>query len=121
MAPAPALAADRNTAPPKPATDRAPKESARERRAREAAERAASAGVAAPKAAALPTGTLRIAISPWGEVEVDGKAVGNSPPLTELTLPAGRHQIVVRNTDLPAYSAVVNVTAEQPVTFKHKF
>ena len=67
------------------------------------------------------TGTVRIAISPWGEIEVDGRAAGTSPPLTELTLPAGVHQIVVRNADLPAHSVQVNVTADQPVTLKHKF
>ena len=64
---------------------------------------------------------MRIAISPWGEVEVDGRPAGNSPPVTELSLPPGRHLIVVRNTDLPAYSTSVNVTTDQPVTVKHKF
>jgi len=72
-------------------------------------------------AAAPARGLVRIAISPWGEVEVDGKPAGTSPPLTELTLTEGRHQIVIRNTDLPAHTAVVNVTADQPVTLKHKF
>lgn len=97
-----------------------PKETPKDKRAREARERDARS---APAAAAVPapTGTLRIAISPWGEVEVDGRPAGTSPPLTELNLPAGRHQIVVRNTDLPPYSTSVNVTADQPVTLKHKF
>jgi serine/threonine-protein kinase len=69
----------------------------------------------------VATGIVRIAISPWGEVEVDGRGAGTSPPLTELSLSAGRHQIVIRNTDLPPHSVVVNVTADQPVNLKYKF
>ena len=124
VAAAAAVAADRPAALAKPAPGvaaKAPKESARERRAREAEERNARSAAPAPKAVAPATGTLRIAVSPWGQVEVDGRPVGSSPPLTELHLPAGRHQIVVRNTDLPAYSTVVNVTADQPAVVKHKF
>jgi serine/threonine-protein kinase len=98
----------------------------KERRAREARERelrlaAATAAAATVTATPAATGLVRVAISPWGTIEVDGKPAGTSPPLTELKLPAGRHQIVVRNTDLPAYSASVNVTADQPVNLKHKF
>ena len=97
-----------------------PKESPKERRTREAREREARlAGAAA--AAPLATGVLRIAVSPWGEVEVDGKAAGTSPPLNELNLPEGAHQIVIRNADLPAHSVQVNVTAGQATTVKHKF
>ena len=102
-----------------PTVKSAPKETPKERRAREARE-ARSANTPAPVAPAA-RGVVRIAISPWGEVEVDGKLAGTSPPLTELSLPEGRHQIVIRNTDLPPHNAVVNVTADQPVTLKHKF
>jgi len=97
-----------------------PKETSKERRTREAREREARpAGAAA--VAPLATGVLRIAVSPWGEVEVDGKPAGTSPPLTELNLPEGTHQIVIRNADLPAHSVQVNVTAGQATTLKHKF
>ena len=98
-----------------PAKDAA-KESTKDKRAREREAKPAS-NPAAPAA----TGLVRIAISPWGEIEVDGKPAGTSPPLTELSLPQGKHLIVVRNTDLPAYSTVVNVTADQPVNLRHKF
>ena len=105
-----------------PSKEAPKKETPKEKRAREARERDARVGAATPAAPVpVPTGTLRIAISPWGEVEVDGRRVGTSPPLTELNLAAGRHQIVVRNTDLPPFSTTVNVTADQPVTLKHKF
>ena len=65
--------------------------------------------------------TVRIAVSPWGLVEVDGTSSGAAPPITELTLAEGKHQIVVRNGDYPAYTTQVNVTAGQIVTLRHKF
>jgi serine/threonine-protein kinase len=64
---------------------------------------------------------VRIAISPWGLVEVDGASSGAAPPITELTLAEGRHQIVVRNGDYAPYTASVNVTAGQTVSVRHKF
>ena len=105
-----------------PASKEAPaQESPMDRRTREAREREARAAAAVVPAAAPITGTVRMAISPWGNVEVDGQVVGTSPPLSELTLPEGRHQIVVRNADLPPLSVTVTVTAGQPVNLKHKF
>jgi serine/threonine-protein kinase len=74
-----------------------------------------------PALPAPPTGLLRLAISPWGEIEVDGRPAGTSPPLTELNLPSGRHEVVVRNTDLTPFSLVIEVTADQPFILKHKF
>ncbi len=71
--------------------------------------------------APIATGTVRVAISPWGEIEVDGRPAGTTPPLTELTLPAGTHRIVVRNSDLPAHVVQVQVTPDQPVVLRHRF
>ena len=102
----------------------APKETPRDRRAREAHEREvreADARAASNRLIAPATGTVRIAISPWGLVEVDGTSSGAAPPITELTLAEGKHQIVVRNGDYPAYTTQVNVTAGQTVTLRHKF
>jgi serine/threonine-protein kinase len=78
-------------------------------------------GRVAATTAATATGTVRIAISPWGQVEVNGTAAGTTPPLNEITLPEGKHQITVRNTDFPPYSVNVTVAPGQPVTVKHKF
>ncbi|ARN21966.1 serine/threonine-protein kinase [Piscinibacter gummiphilus] len=94
-----------------------PKETAKERRAREARERAEKA--ATPAVAA--TGTVRIAVSPWGNVEVDGRSVGTAPPLNELNLPEGRHTVVIRNDEFPPFTATVNVVSGQPVNVKHRF
>jgi len=100
------------------------KESAKERRAREAREREArerDQRLAATQPAVVATGIVRIAISPWGQVEVDGAASGAAPPLTELTLAEGRHQIVVRNGDFAPFVASVNVVAGQTTSIRHKF
>ena len=73
------------------------------------------------KSAGSGTGSVRIAVSPWGNVEVNGTSVGTTPPLNELTLPEGKHQIVIRNADFPPYSATISVAPGQPVNLKHKF
>ncbi len=112
------------------AIEATPKESLKDRRAREAREREARVAAAKPAVAKtaiakpgvpLPTGVVRIAVSPWGQVEVDGSSAGTTPPLNELTLPEGPHKITLRNEDFPAFSTTVNVVAGQPVSVKHKF
>ena len=97
-----------------------PKETPKERRAREAREREAAkaANVVQPVVA---NGVVRLAVSPWGQVEVDGKPAGTAPPLNELSLGEGRHTITIRNDEFPPFSATVNVTAGQPVNIKHRF
>jgi hypothetical protein len=80
---------------------------------------ASSAAAATPAIAA--TGTVRIAISPWGNVEIDGAASGAAPPLTEMKLAEGRHQIVVRNGDFAPFVATINVVAGQTTSIRHKF
>ena len=66
-------------------------------------------------------GQVHIAISPWGQVEVDGAAVGTAPPLTRLDLPQGTHTITVRNADFPPYTQRVQVDPDRPATLKHRF
>jgi serine/threonine-protein kinase len=101
----------------------APRESGKDRRAREAREARESEArlAAARQLAAPPTGTVKIAISPWGLVEVDGTSSGAAPPITELTLAEGNHQIVIRNGDFAPYTAQIRVTAGQTVSLRHKF
>jgi serine/threonine-protein kinase len=80
---------------------------------------AASAG--APQAAAAGGGSVQLAITPWGQIEVDGQSAGTTPPLTQLTLPAGSHNITIRNADFPPFSATVQVQADKPVVIRHRF
>jgi serine/threonine-protein kinase len=76
---------------------------------------------APPPAAAAPTqGVLQLAVSPWGQVEVDGKPMGTTPPLSRLTLPVGTHQVVIRNEDA-VHATNITVTEDKPVTLRHRF
>ena len=45
-------------------------------------------------------GTITLRVRPWATVFVDGKERGNTPVLSEVRLPAGRHVIIVRHPSL---------------------
>jgi hypothetical protein len=78
--------------------------------------------VVTPIQAPLPaTGTLRLAIEPWAEVWVDGKSMGVTPPLTQLSLPAGAHRVQLRNGDLTPKEITVDVPAGKYATVRHRF
>jgi serine/threonine-protein kinase len=113
-APAPPAAA-----PTKPRSAEAPR-IARKDSKPAAAKSSAPAPAAAP-AAPPAVGQVQLAVTPWGNVEVGGRAMGTTPPLTRLSLPVGTHQIVVRNGDLPAFTASVTVSEDKPVTLRHRF
>ncbi len=78
------------------------------------AEAPARAPTAAP-------GVIQLAILPWGEVFVNGKSRGVSPPLRALELPPGPHTIEVRNTSFPVHTERVEVRAGEPVRIRHRF
>ena len=64
---------------------------------------------------------MQFAISPWGQIEVDGQAAGTTPPLTQLSLPTGTHAITVRNADFPPFTATIQVQADKPTVVRHRF
>jgi serine/threonine-protein kinase len=76
---------------------------------------------AAPAAAPVAVGTVQLAVSPWGQVEVNGTPAGIAPPLTRLTLPEGTHTITLRNDEVPPFSTTVQVNADKPVNLRHRF
>ncbi len=59
--------------------------------------------------------------APWGEVLVDGKSKGVSPPLRTLDIPPGSHTIEIRNSTFPSHVAKVNVKAGEAITIRHRF
>jgi serine/threonine-protein kinase len=79
--------------------------------------------VEAPVAVAAPAepGILTLAILPWGQVSVDGKEAGVSPPLNHLELLPGTHTIEVRNGSLPAYTTEVQIESGRTVPLQHRF
>jgi serine/threonine-protein kinase len=108
-----------NTAQGKPA-GKAPARTARNATRADGPAATAAAAPAAP-AAPAPTGTVVVAVSPWGQVEVDGTPAGVAPPLSQLTLAEGEHTIVVRNADFAPHRVTVQVQAGQSVTVRHRF
>lgn len=103
----------------KPAPE-TPKPAPRTRSLRAGADVRGTSAITAPPAAPA-AGTLQIAISPWGHVEVDGQPAGTTPPLTRLTLSEGAHTITVRNADFAPFTTTVQVTPDKPAVVRHRF
>jgi len=75
-----------------------------------------------PRTASVPaSGTIQLAISPWGEVVVDGASRGVSPPLRELELPPGKHTVEIRNTTFPTRVENITVRSGESVRLRHRF
>ncbi|MBS1161646.1 MAG: Protein kinase [Proteobacteria bacterium] len=75
--------------------------------------------VAAPPVVA--EGRIRLAIAPWGEVYVDGRMAGVTPPLNEIRLPSGKHEIEIRNGSFPSHRQSVDLAPDANFRIKHKF
>jgi len=64
---------------------------------------------------------VSLVVLPWGEVYLDGRMQGVSPPLLELQVVAGKHEIKIRNTTFPAYTQVIKVKSGEKIKIKHTF
>ena len=78
--------------------------------AKDAPAAAGDAALAVPKVA------IRITVRPFGNVFVDGKALGPSPPAIEVELAPGYHLFEARNADVspPSVSKVIDVNGTGP-------
>jgi class 3 adenylate cyclase len=74
-----------------------------------------------PQAAEAELALLALAITPWGQVFVDGRPRGVSPPLQEIELTPGRHRIELRNTASETHVITVNAKPGERLRIKHKF
>ncbi|HSS70223.1 MAG TPA: protein kinase [Casimicrobiaceae bacterium] len=79
------------------------------------------APVAEATPAALRVARLGLAITPWGEVFVDGLKHGRSPPLNEISLAPGKHVIEIRNRNFSPYRQTVVLEADALLQIKHRF
>lgn len=70
-----------------------------------------------PGAAAL----VNLAVTPWGEIYLDGRMQGVSPPLTGLQVAPGKHEIEIRNTTFPPYIQKIEVKANEKIKLIYKF
>jgi eukaryotic-like serine/threonine-protein kinase len=75
----------------------------------------------APSPARPASGTVVFRVEPWGEILIDNKPIGVSPPLVQMALAAGTHQIEVRHANDQPYTTQISVDAAVPVTVSHHF
>jgi class 3 adenylate cyclase len=66
-------------------------------------------------------GRIELAIAPWGEILIDGRPQGVSPPLSNLEIAPGPHTIEVRNSTFPSHIAQVDVKAGEAIRIRHRF
>lgn len=64
---------------------------------------------------------VRFLIKPWGDVYVDGKKRGTSPPLKKLSLTEGKHKIRIVNPEFPDYVLEIDVGKRKLGTIEHEF
>jgi serine/threonine-protein kinase len=60
-------------------------------------------------------------VLPWGEVFLDGKSLGVSPPLKKIKLTPGQHRIEIRNATFSPYRKTIKVEAGESLKIRHKF
>ena len=73
------------------------------------------------KPVAAPSAQLELAVLPWGEVLVDGKSRGVSPPLRTLEVSPGSYTIELRNSTFPAHVEKIDIKAGEAVRIRHRF
>ena len=64
---------------------------------------------------------VALAIRPWGDVYVNGKKRGISPPLRQLELKPGRHMVEVRNDAYPPYRIAIDLRGKATAKVAHDF
>jgi serine/threonine protein kinase len=73
------------------------------------------------KIAAPAKANLNLTILPWGEVFIDGKSMGVSPPLKNIKVSPGRHKIEIKNDAFSTYRKTVKLKAGESIKIRHKF
>jgi len=82
---------------------------------------AAKTEPAKPAAPAVPPATVVFAVQPWGEIFVNGKSSGVSPPMKSLKLAPGKYKIEIRNTTFATHTENLDVKSRDELTIRHRF
>jgi len=121
--PAPAPGTEAAKEAPKEAPKEAAKEAKKDEEKSKAKPEPAKAEppkTEAPKST-VPPATLVFAVQPWGEIFVNGKSRGVSPPMKSIKLEPGKYKIEVKNTTFPVYTENYELKARDEITVRHKF
>ncbi len=70
---------------------------------------------------AAQMGSLKFSIIPWGDVIVDGKSIGTSPPLKTFALAPGKHKIEIRNSTFTPRIILIELKPKEVFPLTHKF
>jgi hypothetical protein len=111
-----------NQAKEQAALEKARQEDARlkkERERRRAAETRAERSAGTTRSTSK--GTVSFVIRPWGNVFINGRSRGASPPFRSLRLDPGTYNVMITNGDLPRYVRVITVKAGENITVVHQF
>jgi class 3 adenylate cyclase len=119
-APAPKVASAPPSAP-EAVQPKAPVEKRTVAKVEKKASRPVVIAAAPASAAAAAPAKIELAISPFGEIFVDGRSRGVSPPLTALEISPGSHTIEIRNSTFPAHVRKVEIKPGDAVKIRHKF
>lgn len=84
-------------------------------------EAAKGAAGGAPAAPAAPPATVIFSVQPWGEILINGKATGISPPMKSLKLAPGKYKVEVRNTTFAPHVETIEVKSRDELTIRHRF
>ncbi|NLU14094.1 MAG: PEGA domain-containing protein [Gammaproteobacteria bacterium] len=69
----------------------------------------------------VPVGEVRIAVVPWGEILVNGKSFGVSPPVKLLKLNVGKHKVEIKNPGFKSFSTTIIVKEGEVANIRHQF
>ena len=123
---APPAAAIPAAAPPAETSDKAARDvkkegekAARDKAAAEALSKGETKGETSKPA--VPPATLVFAVTPWGEIFVNGKARGVTPPMKSIKLDPGKYKIEIRNTTFAPHIENLDLKAREELTVRHKF
>lgn len=75
----------------------------------------------AAQAEAAPPATLIFSVRPWGEIFIDGRSRGVTPPMKSLKLPPGKYKLEVKNTTFPVHAETLELKARDEITVRHNF
>ena len=70
---------------------------------------------------AMVEGRVNLSIQPWGDVFVNGKSIGVSPPLKQHKLPPGKYRVEVKNTSFTPFITNIEIKPKEDVSVRHKF
>jgi len=60
-------------------------------------------------------------IQPWGEIFIDGKPTGVTPPLTQVPVPAGHHHVEIRHGSSPSWETDIDIAGNSTIHIEHRF